>query len=64
NRYGVLVWEMEGYNNENRSFDGVSEGRITINKNEKLPAGTYYYDIYYTANGTEKLLTGYLYLVQ
>ncbi|MEP2237349.1 MAG: gliding motility-associated C-terminal domain-containing protein, partial [Maribacter sp.] len=64
NRYGVLVWEIEGYENETRAFKGMSEGRITINQNEKLPAGTYYYDIYYTANGVEKILTGYLYVIQ
>jgi len=64
NRYGVLVWEIEGYENKTRAFNGVSEGRITINQNEKLPAGTYYYDIYYTANGEEKILTGYLYVIR
>ncbi|WP_282048970.1 gliding motility-associated C-terminal domain-containing protein [Maribacter aquivivus] len=64
NRYGVLVWEVEGYENKTKAFTGLSDGRITINRNEKLPSGTYYYDIYYMANGVEKILTGYLYVIQ
>ena len=64
NRYGVLVWEVEGYENKTKAFTGLSEGRITINRNEKLPSGTYYYDIYYTVKGEQKLLTGYLYVIR
>ncbi|MGJ8715884.1 MAG: Ig-like domain-containing protein, partial [Maribacter stanieri] len=64
NRYGVLVWEVEGYENKTKAFTGLSDGRITINRNEKLPSGTYYYDIYYTVKGEQKLLTGYLYVIR
>ncbi|WP_405411114.1 cadherin-like domain-containing protein [Maribacter sp. Asnod1-A12] len=64
NRYGVLVWEVEGYENKTKAFSGLSDGRITINRNEKLPSGTYYYDIYYTVRGEQKLLTGYLYVIR
>ncbi|MEP4882259.1 gliding motility-associated C-terminal domain-containing protein, partial [Maribacter dokdonensis] len=64
NRYGVLVWEVEGYENGPNAFSGLSDGRITINRNEKLPSGTYYYDIYYTARGEQKILTGYLYVIR
>ncbi|MGB2759164.1 MAG: gliding motility-associated C-terminal domain-containing protein, partial [Maribacter stanieri] len=64
NRYGVLVWEVEGYENKTKAFTGLSDGRTTINRNEKLPSGTYYYDIYYTVKGEQKLLTGYLYVIR
>jgi hypothetical protein len=32
NRWGVLVFERAGYNNDDRAFRGVSEGRVTSNK--------------------------------
>ncbi|MET1259864.1 gliding motility-associated C-terminal domain-containing protein [Flagellimonas sp. DF-77] len=40
NRWGNLVFEANGYNNE---FDGRSNGRAVISKEEFLPVGTYYY---------------------
>ncbi|MDD2822447.1 MAG: Calx-beta domain-containing protein, partial [Flavobacterium sp.] len=43
NRWGVLVFERNGYNNEDKAFIGISEGRVTVNKKEALPVGTYYY---------------------
>jgi gliding motility-associated-like protein len=63
NRWGVLVYETEGYNNNTKSFKGISEGRVTINSNAKLPEGTYYYNLKYTKNnGITVQKTGYLYL--
>ncbi|WP_281239805.1 DUF7507 domain-containing protein [Flavobacterium praedii] len=69
NRWGVLVFEKDNYNNEGNAFRGRSEGRTTINKNEGLPTGTYFYIISYdTFDGQGKTLKvkkdGYLYLVK
>ncbi|MEO9891733.1 gliding motility-associated C-terminal domain-containing protein [Aurantibacter sp.] len=63
NRWGILVYETLGYNNLNNSFDGYSRGRTTVNQNERLPVGTYYYILNYTDNNAMmKELAGYLYL--
>ena len=47
NRWGVLVYETKNYNSNNNTFKGFSEGRVTVNKDPKLPTGTYYYVIKY-----------------
>ena len=63
NRWGVLVFERDGYNNADKSFKGISEGRVTISQSEGLPTGTYYYILKYkdtVGKGQEK--AGYLYL--
>ena len=62
NRWGVLVYERDGYTN-NEPFDGHSNGRATISADSKLPQGTYYYILEYEdsydQSHTEK---GWLYL--
>ena len=62
NRWGVLVYEKDGYSNE-APFDGHSNGRVTISADSKLPQGTYYYILEYEDSDdqshTEK---GWLYL--
>jgi len=62
NRWGVLVYEKDGYSNE-APFDGHSNGRATISTDSKLPQGTYYYILEYEDSDdqphTEK---GWLYL--
>ena len=62
NRWGVLVYEKDGYSN-NEPFDGHSNGRATISADSKLPQGTYYYILEYEDSDdqshTEK---GWLYL--
>ncbi len=40
NRWGNIVFSMDGYDN---SFDGTSNGRVVVNEEKKLPIGTYYY---------------------
>jgi len=63
NRWGVLVYETTQYNNADRSFRGVSEGRATVKKSEELPTGTYFYLLQYTkADGSVTKEDGYLYL--
>ncbi|WP_298498800.1 gliding motility-associated C-terminal domain-containing protein, partial [uncultured Algibacter sp.] len=59
NRWGNVVYVKEGYDN---TFDGVSNGRAVVNKNEKLPVGTYYY-ILDLGDGTEPR-AGWLYIVR
>jgi hypothetical protein len=64
NRWGVLVYETKNYDNSTRKFEGVSEGRTTINKSDDLPTGTYFYIIQWT-DGTQKInKDGYLYLTR
>ena len=63
NRWGVLVFKRENYNNDDRAFRGESEGRVTMNKSDELPVGTYYYIFRYkdsASNMHEK--AGYLYV--
>jgi gliding motility-associated-like protein len=66
NRWGVLVFERDNYNNSNNTFKGISEGRITIAKNKKLPTGVYFYIINYKfiASDTPEIInqSGYLYI--
>lgn len=63
NRWGVLVYKMEGYDNSTKVFNGISEGRVTVNTEAKLPEGTYYYNLNYTkSNGRTIQKSGYLYI--
>jgi uncharacterized repeat protein (TIGR01451 family)/gliding motility-associated-like protein len=63
NRWGVLVFERTGYNNTDRAFKGISEGRVTVNQSVGLPVGTYYYILKYTDfDGVGQDKAGYLYL--
>lgn len=59
NRWGVLVYEQKGYD---QSFRGYSNGRVTINRDEPLPNGTYYYIFEYrNSEGETKRKAGWLY---
>ena len=63
NRWGVIVYEAKGYGLGDKLFMGISEGRITITKNQKLPAGTYFYVIEFDGeNPGRERYTGYLYI--
>ncbi|MFC5046832.1 gliding motility-associated C-terminal domain-containing protein [Aquimarina hainanensis] len=61
NRWGVLVYSQKQYHlhQETNGFKGISDGRATINKDEKLPEGTYYYIL--KIDGSEDR-SGYLYI--
>jgi gliding motility-associated-like protein len=64
NRWGVLVFKINQYDNLNRVFRGISEGRATLNESQQLPTGTYYYIIKYEdGNSNSKEQVGYVYLV-
>jgi gliding motility-associated-like protein len=63
NRWGILVYEGEHYDNKSITFNGISNGRSVISKDEMLPAGTYFYILKYKENnGTAIDKSGYLYL--
>ena len=71
NRWGVLVYETKQYNNADRSFKGISEGRVTIHQSAELPTGSYFYILKYTKKVTDAnevisyindIKQGYLYL--
>ncbi|MFQ6602160.1 gliding motility-associated C-terminal domain-containing protein [Flavobacterium sp. C3NV] len=63
NRWGVLVFERENYNNEERAFRGMSEGRTTVKQSDGLPVGTYYYILKYKdSDSNAHQEAGYLYL--
>lgn len=62
NRWGVKVYETDDYNTIGNVFKGLSNGRATMQSNEKLPAGTYFYVITYPEGNGQKEHSGYLYL--
>ena len=63
NRWGVLVFEAEGYGTNGELFNGTSNGRVTISKTKELPVGTYFYILTYkNENGELKKRSDYLYI--
>lgn len=63
NRWGVLVYTTSAYNTQGNVFDGTSEGRVTVQADNKLPVGTYFYILdYLDQAGNSQLMQGYLYL--
>ena len=62
NRWGILVFETQGYDNATNVFTGVSSARVTIRQNEALPAGVYFYIVQYENNGEVRVKDGYLYV--
>ncbi len=62
NRWGVLVFETNAYDNTGNAFRGFSNGRATIQQNEALPVGVYFYILNYVNSGENKTKNGYLYV--
>lgn len=62
NRWGVLVFSTKAYDNQSNYFDGTSEGRVTVDKDHKLPAGTYFYILEYGNEKGSKKISGYIYI--
>ncbi len=63
NRWGVLVYVTKAYNTSGNVFDGTSNGRITVDKDNKLPVGTYFYILdYEVAVEGMKTISGYIYI--
>jgi hypothetical protein len=64
NRWGILVYETDQYDNTTRVFRGISEGRVTVDKSSALPTGTYFYIIKYSNKEGDQHQEGYLYLTR
>lgn len=62
NRWGVKVYETISYNESDNMFKGYSDGRVTVNRGEGLPTGTYYYILKYKKSNRIVEKAGYLYL--
>ncbi|MFT6370116.1 MAG: gliding motility-associated-like protein [Maribacter sp.] len=63
NRWGVSVFTTRAYDTDGNVFDGYSQGRATVNQDNQLPVGTYFYIIdYKEPSGNMKSLSGYLYI--
>ena len=62
NRWGVIVYETSSYGSVGNYFNGRSNGRVTIQVEELLPVGTYFYVVEYVVEGETKSRAGYLYL--
>ncbi|WPO80722.1 gliding motility-associated C-terminal domain-containing protein [Flavobacterium sp. KACC 22761] len=63
NRWGVLVFDIDHYNNEDRVFVGFSGGRATVKESDGLPGGTYFYTLKYKdSDSNQHEQSGYLYL--
>ena len=61
NRWGDLVFEIEGYNNTSRVFRGIANRKRNLGGDE-LPEGTYFFDIKIEGTHTLKKLNGFLVL--
>ncbi|UZO80729.1 gliding motility-associated C-terminal domain-containing protein [Aquimarina sp. ERC-38] len=61
NRWGVLVYQRDNYHlvQDTDGFKGLSEGRSTINADQELPVGTYYY-VLQIEGGKDR--AGYIYI--
>ncbi|HYK76031.1 MAG TPA: Ig-like domain-containing protein, partial [Daejeonella sp.] len=63
NRWGNQVFAIKGYDNADRSFNGVANAGLLTNSNKNLIDGVYYYVIYTTdQNGVRKVNKGYFIL--
>ena len=63
NRWGVQVFQTRAYDTQGNVFDGTSEGRVTVERDNKLPVGTYFYILDYENEFNEmKSISGYLYI--
>ncbi|MEX0291463.1 MAG: gliding motility-associated C-terminal domain-containing protein [Flavobacteriaceae bacterium] len=63
NRWGVQVFMTRAYNSSGNVFDGTSNGRVTVDVDNKLPVGTYFYILdYEDSQGEMKTLSGYIYI--
>lgn len=63
NRWGIEVYHVTSYGQNDNFFKGISDGRSTVSRDVELPEGTYFYTLTYkNTKGIEKNLSGYLYI--
>lgn len=62
NRYGKLVWETNGYNNDTNAFQGKANVSSFLTNDSYLPDGTYFYILSYynPIDFVQKVKNGYL----
>ncbi|MCC7520551.1 MAG: gliding motility-associated C-terminal domain-containing protein, partial [Flavobacteriaceae bacterium] len=64
NRWGNLVYDYDNNGSTDPEWwDGISNGRVTINKGIKVPTGTYYYVIDFN-DGEREPLVDWIYLTR
>ncbi|WP_206604248.1 HYR domain-containing protein [Aquimarina sediminis] len=61
NRWGDIVFEVEGYNNTSRVFRGIANRKRSLGGDE-LPEGTYFFDIKIEGSHNLRKQTGFLVL--
>lgn len=59
NRWGNIVFQRENYEND---FEGISDGRATIQKQKKLPVGTYFYVLTFGETALSQTKKGWVYI--
>ncbi|MCF6307877.1 MAG: gliding motility-associated C-terminal domain-containing protein, partial [Flavobacteriaceae bacterium] len=67
NRWGVLIWETNGYDEGVNVFRGESNARATVEGDRDVPTGTYFYVLTFLDEGNlpeppKNNYTGYLYI--
>ncbi|MDR0228540.1 MAG: gliding motility-associated C-terminal domain-containing protein [Flavobacteriaceae bacterium] len=66
NRWGKKVFETTSYDSRGNVFKGYSDGKVTMNRGEQLPSGTYFYVLTYEFKDDKGTRTvkkaGYLHL--
>ena len=60
NRWGLKVYEADGYNN---NWDGTNKGNTNSGNDSKLPSGTYFYVLDLNGNG-KNVKKGFIYLTR
>ena len=61
-RWGAKVYDYSNNGRANREWwDGYSDGKMTVDKKEKVPVGTYYYIIYFNKDDV-KPIAGWVYV--
>ena len=64
NRNGILVFSINGYDNDSRVFRGKSDTKAIVQDSDGLPTGVYFYIIKYVQDGNKSSKSGYLYINQ
>jgi len=59
NRWGNIVFERDNYQND---FNGISDGRATLQKQNKLPTGTYFYELNFGETEFTEFKKGWVYI--
>ena len=60
NRWGLKVYEADGYNN---NWDGNNKSNSSSGNDNKLPSGTYFYVLDLNGNG-KNVKKGFVYLTR